>query len=166
MIRLVDERERALLIKKIEDYSGAPIELPDIDVGPVELPKPTLAGDDDVLRTVRLRFEPRDVPPVWADRFNRDVGGRHWPPGLPIPRLENDRIEGCVGIDDVPGYVQALRRYVWSTNRIVKREQPIVEALREDPEAEARRFDLELEEMQRYLDKEFAASADAAARAA
>jgi hypothetical protein len=165
---LVDERERTMLIEKLQEYRGAPIAVPVSDFRPVELPRPAIQRENNVVGTVNLRFEPRDVVPAWTDRFNKDAGGPHWPPGLPIPHLENGCIEiGRLAVADVRRYVRALRRHVAATNDAVMRMQPKARARRGDTRTVVHRFEVELEEAQRYLDREFGVpSADASARSA
>ena len=151
----MDERERAHLIKKLEEYSGAPIPVPELE-SDVELPKPVLERDDDVLGTVRLRFDVRGAPEDWADAFNRQVGGPAWPPGLPIPTLEAERIEvASLPVNDVPRYVKALRDYFAFTNRQVERQLPTNEARGGRAEGAAHRFDEEFRQAQRFIDSEF-----------
>jgi hypothetical protein len=154
----VDERERTKLINKLREYSGAPIAVPSPTALAVEVPRPRLEREDEVRGTVRLRFEPCDVPPRWADRFNKDAGGPMWPTGLPIPRLDNGRIEvPRLRARDVARYVDALRRHFAATNRAIQRERPVHDARQVEAEAAARLFAEDLEEAQRFLDREFAA---------
>jgi hypothetical protein len=155
----VDERERAHLIEKLEQYSGAPIPLPGGEAETVELPKPTLDREDETLGTVRLRFEVRDASEHWTDVFNREAGGQGWPPGLPIPTLDDDRIEVArLPVDDVRRYVEALREYFAFTNRQAERQRPDADARRQESSSAARRFDEEFKQAQRFLDTEFGPS--------
>jgi hypothetical protein len=152
----VDERDRAHLIKKLEEYSGAPIPVPEREASAVELPKPALERDDDVLGTVRLRFDVRGAPPGWADVFNRQMGGPAWPPGLRIPTLEDDRIEiARLPLGDVRRYVTALRACFAFTNRQFERVTPVAEPRGGGDEGAAHRFDEEFKQAQRFLDIEF-----------
>ena len=155
----MDERERAHLIEKLEEYSGARIPVPEGDAGRVELPKPTLERDDDAPGRVRLRFDVRGAPEYWADVFNRGAGGPAWPPGLPIPTLDDDRIViARLPVDDVRRYVEALREYFALTNRGAERLRPEAEARRQESDVAARRFDEEFQQAQRFLDSEFGPS--------
>ena len=155
----MDERERAHLIRKLEEYSGAAIPLPDGEAEPVDLPKPTLERDGDGLGKVRLSFHLRGAPDHWVDVFNREAGGPGWPPGLPIPTLEGDRIDVArLPVDDVRRYVEALREYFAFTNRQAEQRRPEADARRQESEVAARRFDEEFQQAQRFLDNEFGAS--------
>ena len=157
----MDERERNQLIKKLKQYQGAPIPVPRSDVETVELPRPELKRDEETLGTVRLRFDVRGAPDYWTDVFNRGAGGQAWPPGLPIPTLDNDRIEVAhLPVGEVRRYVEALREYFVSTNREAERRRPEVEGRRAEAEVATRRFDEDFELAQRFLREEFGRSSD------
>ena len=127
----------------------------------VELRNPTLERDDETLASVRLLFDVRGAPDYWVDVFNRGAGGPAWPPGLPIPTLDDDRIEiARLPVDDVRSYVEALREYFAFTNRQAERQRPEVEARQQERESAARRFDEEFKQAQRFLDTEFGRSDD------
>jgi len=152
----VDEREREHLINKLEEYSGAPIPVPGAEALTVELTKPTLERDPRRPGAVTLRFELDHVPDYWADVFNREAGGPSWPPGFPIPTLEDDAIQ-VVGlpVGDVRPYIEALRDHLAYTNREAERQRPEIEDQQREARVAARRFDQEFDAAQRFLDKQF-----------
>jgi hypothetical protein len=157
----VDERERDHLIEKLEQYSGAPIPVPGGEAEIVELRNPALERDDHSGARVRLSFDVRGAPDYWVEVFNRGAGGPGWPPGLPIPTLDDDRIEiARLPVDDVRRYVEALREYFAFTNRQAEQQRPEFEARRQEPESAARRFDEEFKQAQRFLDTEFGPSGE------
>jgi hypothetical protein len=157
----VDEHERASLIRRLGEYSGAPIPVPGSDAVKVELPRPSLERVLDDPGAARLRFELSGVPAFWADVFNGEAGGRSWPRGLPIPRIENDCIDVArLSVSDVRRYVEALRDYVADTNREAERQRPEIEAREQESEAAVHRFEEEFEEAQRFLNEQFGPSRD------
>ena len=157
----MDEHERASLIRRLGEYSGAPIPVPGSDAVKMELPRPSLERVRDDPGAVRLRFELRGAPAFWADVFNGEAGGRSWPRGLPIPRIEEDYIDVTrLPVGDVRRYVEALRDYVADTNREAERQRPEVEAREHESEAEVHRFDEEFEEAQRFLNEQSGPSRD------
>jgi hypothetical protein len=157
----VDEHERARLISRLGEYSGAPIPVPGSDAVKVELPRPSLERARDDPAAVRLRFELSGVPAFWADVFNGEAGGRSWPRGLPIPRIEDDCIDVArLPVGDVRRYVEALRDYVADTNREAERQRPELEAREHESAAAVHRFDEEFEEAQRFLNEQFGPSRD------
>jgi hypothetical protein len=157
----VDEHERASLIRRLGEYSGAPIPVPGSDAVKMELPRPTLERVRDDPGAIRLRFELSDVPAFWADVFNGEAGGRSWPRGLPIPRIDDDCIDVThLPVSDVRRYVEALRDYVADTNREAERQRPEIDAREQESQAAAQRFEEEFEEAQRFLNEQFDPSHD------
>jgi len=99
----------------------------------------------------------RGAPDYWADAFNRELGGPGWPPGLPIPTLDDGRIEIVrLPVEEIRRYVEALRECFAFTNRQAERRRLEAEARRN--ELAARRFDDEFKKAQRFLDAEFGPS--------
>ena len=152
----MDEREREHLINRLQQYSGAPLPVPGGDAVTMELTKPTLERDADHPGAVTLRFEFRAVAVHWAEVFNREAGGPSWPPGLPIPSIEDDRIE-VVGlpVGEVRRYTGALREHFSYTNGEVERLRAETEERQDDSGDAARRFDEEFDKARRFLNEQF-----------